>query len=114
MPDMKNKHNTIRFVDQDVGLLISYDLTKEAVTTRLFRLIKLVTTPLDEIMTLRETVDEDLTTLNRINWLGKLNKRRTSSPTYTFQVEEESPRIFMHLTHGSHMVLKSILDNRPT
>ena len=106
---MTLKKKKLNLVDMDVGLFVSYELTAEALTTKLFRIFTLNTIPLRKVMDLREAVEEDVTPLNYINWFGFLKSRRKLCPVYTLQAAEKSPRIFMRLDRGSHIAMKSTL-----
>ena len=92
----------------DVGLFVSYQLSSESLTTKLFRFITLNTIPLNKVMDLREAEDSDVTRLNRINWFNL--SRRTACPVYTLQARDDSPRIFMKLDCGTHLQMKTALD----
>lgn len=109
---MKSKKKILSLVDMDVGLFVSYQLTPEALTTKLFRFITLNTIPLNKVLDLREAEETDVTKLNRINWFRFLPSRRTMCPVYTLQADEHSPRIFMKLDRGSHIDLKQRLGGR--
>ncbi len=102
----------INLIDMDVGLFVSYELTAEALSTKLFRIFTLNTIPLKRVMDLREADEHDVTKLNRLNWFSFLPSRRTLCPVYTLQTAEKSPRIFMRLDRGSHMEMKSKLGSR--
>ncbi len=91
----------------DVGLFVSYELTAESLNTKLFRIFTLNRIPLKKVMDLREAKDTDVTKLNRLNWFDFIPSRRALYPVYTLQATESSPRIFMRLDHGSHIVMKS-------
>ena len=106
---MKQKKHKISLVDMDVGLFVSYELTAEMLTTKLFRFITLNSIPLKQVKDLREADLSDVTALNRINWFSFLPSRRTLCPVYTLQAAEKSPRIFMRLDRGSHIQLKTTL-----
>lgn len=93
----------------DVGLFVSYELTSESLTTKLFRIITLNSIPLNKVMDMREADETDVTKLNRINWFKFLPSRRSLSPVYTLQTAENSPRIFMRLDQGSHIAMKRTL-----
>ena len=105
---MKNKQNILSLLDMDVGSFVSYELTAESLTTKLFRVFTLNTIPLKQVMVLREAVEGDITRLNRVNWFSAF-KRRSLCPVYTLQATEKSPRIFMRLDRGSHIALKNAL-----
>jgi hypothetical protein len=105
---MKNKHSILSLLDMDVGSFVSYELSAESLTTKLFRVFTLNTIPLKKVMVLREAVEEDITPLNRVNWFSFF-KRRSLCPIYTLQATETSPLIFMRLDRGSHIALKSAL-----
>lgn len=105
---MKNKHHILNLLDMDVGSFVSYEVTAESLTTKLFRIFTLNTIPLKQVMVLREAVEEDITPLNRVNWFSFF-KRRSLCPIYTLQATETSPLIFMRLERGSHIALKSTL-----
>lgn len=92
----------------DIGCFVSYELTVESLTTKLFRVFTLNTISLKKVMVLREAAEKDITPLNRINWFSFL-KRRSLCPVYTLQATEKSPRIFMRLDRGSYVVLKNTL-----
>ena len=106
---MKSKKNKINLVDMDVGLFVSYELTAESLSTKLFRIFTLNTIPLKKVMDLREAVEEDVTKLNHLNWFSFMPSRRTLCPVYTLQTAEKSPRIFMRLDRGSHIAMKSAM-----
>jgi len=99
-------------VDMDVGLFVSYQLSPESLTTKLFRIITLNSIPLNKVMDLREADANDVTKLNRLNWFTFLPSRRSTCPVYTLQAAENSPRIFMKLDRGSHIDLKQTLGER--
>lgn len=105
---MKNKNTILSMIDMDVGSFVSYELTAESLTTKLFRTFTLNTIPLNQVMVLREASEKDITPLNRINWFSFF-KRRSLCPVYTLQATEKSPRIFMRLERGSYVVLKNTL-----
>jgi hypothetical protein len=105
---MRNRHNILSLLDMDVGSFVSYELTAELLTTKLFRVFTLNTIPLKQVMILREAVEEDITRLNRVNWFSAF-KRRSLCPVYTLQATEKSPRIFMRLDRGSHVALQNTL-----
>ena len=105
---MKNKHSILSLLDMDVGSFVSYELTAESLTTKLFRVFTLNTIPLKKVMILREAIETDITRLNRVNWFSAF-KRRSLCPVYTLQATEKSPRIFMRLDRGSHIALKNTL-----
>ncbi|MEE9369317.1 MAG: hypothetical protein V3V05_10730 [Pontiella sp.] len=106
---MRSKKNKIKLLDMDIGLWVSYELTAESLTTKLFRIFTLNTIPLRKVMDLREAVAEDVTKLNHLNWFSFMSSRRTLCPVYTLQTAEKSPRIFMRLDRGSHIAMKSTL-----
>ncbi len=106
---MKNRYNTLRLSDMDIGSFVNYELSAESLTTKLFRIFTLNTISLKKVMVLREARDEDITPLNRVNWFSSL-KRRSLCPIYTLQATEKSPRIFMRLEHGSHIALQCALE----
>ena len=105
---MKNKPNAFNLRDLDMGCFLSYELTEDALTTKLFRVFTLNTRPLESVMTLREAEEKDITPLNRINWFSFF-RRKNLSPVYTLQATPKSPRIFMRLNQGSHIALKGFL-----
>ncbi len=109
---MKAKKKILSLVDMDIGLFVSYQLSREALTTKLFRFITLNSIPLNKVMDIREAGAEDVTKLNRINWFSFLPWCRSSCPVYTLQADEKSPRIFMKLDRGSHIDLKNALGTR--
>jgi hypothetical protein len=106
---MKNKNKILSLIDMDVGIFVSYELTAESLTTKLFRTFTLNRVPLKSVMDLREAEAEDITPLNRVNWFNFRPSRRSLCPVYTLQANEKSPRIFMRLDRGSHIVMKSAL-----
>ena len=97
----------LNLIDMDVGLFVSYELTAESLNTKLFRIFTLNRIPLKKVMDLREAADDDVTSLNRLNWFNFVPSRRSLCPVYTLQATETSPRIFMRLDQGSHIDLKS-------
>lgn len=110
---MKAKNKKIlKLVDMDVGLFVSYQITSESLTTKLFRFITLNSIPLNKVMDIREAAENDVTKLNRFNWFSFLPSRRTACPVYTLQAAEKSPRIFMKLDRGSHIDMKHTLGGR--
>ena len=109
---MKKRNNSLNLVDMDIGLFVSYELTAESLTTKLFRLITLNRIPLNKVMDLREADEEDITRLNHLNWFSFLPSRRRLCPVYTLQAAEDRPRIFMRLDRGSHVEMKSTLGGR--
>jgi hypothetical protein len=106
---MKNKRKNLSLTDMDIGIFVSYELTAEALCTKLFRVFTLNTIPLNKVMDLREAATEDFTRLNQVNWFKFPFSRRSLSPVYTLQATEKSPRIFMRLDHGSHIGMKNAL-----
>ena len=92
----------------DIGTFVNYELTAESLTTKLFRIFTLNTILLTKVKVFREAGEEDITPLNRVNWFS-FWKRRSLSPVYTLQATERSPRIFMRLDRGSHIVLESAI-----
>jgi hypothetical protein len=106
---MKNKHKILSLIDMDVGIFVSYELTAESLTTKLFRIFTLNRIPLKTVMDLREAKTEDITPLNRVNWFNFRSRRQSLCPFYTLQATEKSPRIFMRLDRGSHIVMKNAL-----
>ena len=108
---MKPNKKPLSLRDMDVGLFVSYELTAESLTTKLFRIITLNTIPLNQVMDLREADEKDVTRLNRLNWFSFLPSHRMLSPVYTLQAAEKSPRIFMRLDQGSHIAMKHTLDD---
>ncbi|HSR88020.1 MAG TPA: hypothetical protein VLL07_03620 [Pontiella sp.] len=109
---MKSTKKILSLIDMDVGLFVSYQLTAESLTTKLFRFITLRTIPLNKVMDLREANESDVTKLNLINWFRFLPSCRSMCPVYTLQADENSPRIFMRLDHGSHIDMKQTLGGR--
>ena len=105
---MKSKHNVLSLLDMDIGSFVSYELTAESLTTKLFRVFTLNTIPLKRVMVLREAAEDDITRLNRVNWFSAF-KRRSLCPVYTLQATEKSPRIFMRLERGSYVALQNAL-----
>lgn len=106
--NMKTK-SILSLIDMDIGIFITYEMTAEFLTTKLFRTFTLNSIPLKRVMDLREAKAEDITPLNRLNWFNFIKSRRTLCPVYTLQATETSPRIFMRLDRGSHFLLKSAL-----
>jgi len=104
----KNK-NSLALFDMDIGLFLSYELTAQSLSTKLFRIITLSSIPLNDVMDLRMARDEEITKVMRLNWLHFLPNRRPLCPLYTLQVSETSPRIFMRLDQGSHIAMKNTL-----
>jgi hypothetical protein len=109
---MKSKKRSLNLVDMDVGLFVSYQLTAESLTTKLFRIFTLNTIPLDKVMDLREADEQDVTQLNRINWFGFRPPRRALCPVYTLQTAKNRPRIFMRLDTGSYIDMKRTLGGK--
>ena len=107
---MKRKKRNLCLTDMDVGLFVSYEMTAEALTTKLFRIFTLNTIPLKKVMDLREANTEDITPLNKVNWFDFPSSPRRLCPVYTLQATESSPRIFMRLASGSHIVMKNELN----
>lgn len=105
---MKNKHKILSLTDMDMGSFINYELTAESLTTKLFRVFTLNTIPVRRVMVFREAHEEDITPLNRLNWFCP-HKRRSHCPVYTLQATDKSPRIFMRLDRGSHILLQDAL-----
>lgn len=106
---MNPKPKTFSLIDMDVGLFLSYELTAEVLTTKLFRSITLNTIPLKGIKDFRQADSGDITKLNYVNWFSCLRKKRTLTPLYTLQADEKRPRIFMRLDDGSHYEMKQWL-----
>ena len=106
---MKSPKFKLNLIDMDIGLFISYELTAEVLSTKLFRIITLNRIPLHSMMELREAKNKDVTKLNWINWFRLQHKRRNFSPLYTFQTAENRPRIFMRLDYGSHLAMKKMI-----
>jgi hypothetical protein len=96
--------------DMDVGLFVSYELTAKSLNTKLFRMFTLNSIPLNKIMDLREAKDEDVTKLNRLNWFDFSPSHHSPCPVYTLQVNEDSPRIFMRLSQGSHIDMQATIN----
>jgi len=109
---MKPAGKILKLIDMDVGLFVSYQLTAESLTTKLFRFITLNTIPLNKVMDIREATESDVTRLNSINWFHFLPSYRSLCPVYTLQADEKSPRIFMKLNKGSHIQMKQTLGGR--
>ena len=107
---MKKKSSLLRLTDMDVGIFVSYELTAESLTTKLFRTFTLNTVPLKKVKDLREAGSKDITPLNRMNWFNFPSSRRSLCPVYTLQTTEKSPRIFMRLERGSYVVLKRTME----
>jgi len=91
----------------DVGLFVSYEMTAEALTTKLFRIFTLNTIPFKKVLDFREAKTEDITKLNKVNWFDFPTSRKRLCPVYTLQATETSPRIFMRLAAGSHVAVKN-------
>lgn len=106
---MKYNHRILRLTDMDIGSFVSYELTAELLTTKLFRVFTLGTIPLKKVMVLRKANERDITPLNRVNWFSFF-KRRPLCPVYTLQATEKSPLIFMRLERGSHVLLQNALE----
>lgn len=109
---MKAKQKILSLVDMDIGLFVSYQVTSESLTTKLFRFITLNSIPLNRVMDIREADPEEVTPLNRINWFSFLPWRRRCCPVYTLQAGVNTPRIFMKLDRGTHIDLKHTLGSR--
>ncbi len=107
---MLSEKKKLSLVDMDVGLFLSYEVTAKRMTTRLFKIIPLKSTPLKKVMDLREANDRDITKLNRVNWLSFMPSHRVLCPIYTVQTARKSPRIFMRLNRGSHIDMKEALE----
>lgn len=107
---MNAKKKIMNLVDMDVGLFVSYQLTSESLTTKLFRFITLNSIPLKKVHDFRIAEDHDVTKLNRINWFDF--SRRKNCPVYTLQARDASPRIFMKLNFGTHIEVKNALEAR--
>lgn len=93
----------------DVGMFLSYELTAEALTTKLFRHITLNTLPLKRIQDFRQADPADVTKLNYLNWFSGRRKKRAMTPFYTLQAGHHRPRIFMRLDDGSHFEMSQWL-----
>ena len=106
---MKNKKPNLSLIDMDVGSVLSYELTAESLTTKLFRTFTLNTIPLKQVEELREATEEDITPLNRANWLNFF-KRRSLCPVYTLQTTKKSARVFMRLDRGSYVAMRNTLE----
>jgi len=106
---MKKKYKPLSLTDMDIGIFVSYELTAESLSTKLFRTITLNTIPLQKVMDLREADTEDITRLNRVNWFKFPFSRNSLCPVYTLQANEKSPRIFMRLDQGSHIGMKNAM-----
>jgi len=91
----------------DVGLFVSYEMSAEALSTKLFRIFTLNTIPLKKLLDFREANTEDITPLNKVNWFDFPSSRSRLCPVYTLQATESSPRIFMRLSSGSYVAMKS-------
>lgn len=109
---MRARKKILNLIDMDVGLFVSYQVTPEALTTKLFRIITLNSIPLNQVMDIREADKKDVTPLNRLNWFSFLPWCKTNCPVYTLQADAKSPRIFMKLDQGSHINLKHTLGSR--
>ncbi len=105
---MKNKQPNLSLIDMDVGSILSYELTAESLTTKLFRTFTLNTIPLKQVVELREATEKDITPLNRVNWFSSF-KRRSLCPVYTLQATKKSPRVFMRLDQGSYVAMEDTL-----
>jgi hypothetical protein len=108
---MSKRHRILQLTDMDVGLFVSYEITAEALTTKLFRFFTLNTIPLPKVMDLREANTEDVTRLNRVNWFDFKFTRKRLCPVYTLQSAENRPRIFMRLERGSYIEMKRALEH---
>lgn len=97
-------------MDMDVGLFVSYEIAADSLTTKLFRFITLKSVPLKTVKEFRVADDASITPLNRVNWFNFRSKRQNLCPVYTLQTTEKSPRIFMRLDEGSHMIMKKTLE----
>ena len=106
---VKIKQNILSLRDMDIGSFVSYELTAESLTTKLFRVFTLNTIPLNRVMLFREANEDEITPLNRVNWFLH-SRRRSLCPVYTLQATEKSPRIFMRLDRGSYIAMKSTLE----
>ena len=104
---MKTKQRSLCLTDLDIGLFVSYEMTAEALTTKLFRIFTLNTVPLKKVHDLREANTEDITPLNKVNWFDFPSSPERLCPVYTLQATETSPRIFMRLSSGSHIAMKN-------
>ena len=49
---MENRNRILSLLDMDVGSFVSYELTTERLTTKLFRVFTLNTIPLKKVMVL--------------------------------------------------------------
>jgi hypothetical protein len=99
----------LRLVDKDIGLFLSYELSAEVLTTKLFHVFTLNSIPLSQIEDLREAIETDVTPFNWLNWLKPQSTRQSVWPLYTLQATNGSPRIFMRLVRGSHIDMKRTL-----
>ncbi|MCF7848970.1 MAG: hypothetical protein K9M45_08985 [Kiritimatiellales bacterium] len=108
---MKKKLNRLNLVDMDIGFFVSYEMSADALTTKLFHLITLGRIPLREIHDFHLAAKEDITGLNHLNWFSFVPWHRSIRNVYTLQATEKSPRIFMRLDRGSHHVMRNALDN---
>jgi hypothetical protein len=106
---MTTRKKITQLIDMDVGLFVSYELTAENLTTKLFRIFTLNSIPLNKVLDLREADERDVTRLNNLNWFNFKWSRKRLCPVYTLQAHEKSPRIFMRLDRGSHYELKNTL-----
>ncbi len=95
----------------DLGLFVSYELTAESLSTKLFRHFTLHSVPLHSVLDFRKAEEEDVTPLNRVNWL-KRTRNRNFNPVYTLRANEKSPRVFMRLRQGSHFELSQIVEKK--
>lgn len=93
----------------DIGSFVSYELSSNAITTKLFRFIKLNSIPLYAIEDFRLADKEEITRLHHLNWFSFIPWNRPISNLYTLQASEKSPRIFMRLSHGSHLLMREML-----
>lgn len=107
---MTKNSTFLSLIDMDIGIFVSYELTSKSLVTKLFRTFTLNTIPLQTVMDLREANTKDITPLNRVNWFNFPASRKSLCPVYTLQATEKSPRIFMRLDRGSHVILKSTLE----
>jgi hypothetical protein len=102
---MNEAKKNLNLRDMDVGLFLSYELSAETLTTKLFRIITLNTINLSEVEDLRRANEEEIPYIKRINWLSM---RRMLCPIYTFK-PAKAPRVFMRLRYGSHIELQRVL-----
>ena len=106
---MKKIGKILNLHDMDVGLFVSYELTADALTTKLFRFITLNTVPVSNMKDIRKANEQDISRLNHLNWFDSAARHRSLCPIYTFKATEKTRRVFMRLNRGSHIDMKNTL-----